>query len=64
MSSAARSLPPDWLDRVRQALHQGHSDVAKHLAETAAREFPDLETPWLILAALSEPRQSIAYLER
>lgn len=60
MTSTARSLPSDWLDQVRQALHQGRADEAKRLAEAAAREFPDLETPWLILAALSEPRQSIA----
>ncbi|MGB9799269.1 MAG: L,D-transpeptidase family protein [Thermanaerothrix sp.] len=64
MTSTARSLPSDWLERVRQALHQGRADEAKSLAEAAAREHPDLETPWLILAALSEPHQSIAYLER
>jgi len=64
MTSVVQGLPPNWLSHIRQALQQGRLDEARHLAEAATREHPDQETPWLVLAALAEPRQSIAYLER
>ncbi|WP_299025356.1 L,D-transpeptidase [uncultured Thermanaerothrix sp.] len=64
MTSAVQDPPPDWLSHIRRALQQGHFDEARRLAEAAAQEHPNQETPWLILAALAEPRQSVAYLER
>jgi ABC-type dipeptide/oligopeptide/nickel transport systems, permease components len=51
----------------RQAMQQGDypAAAAYRWARTAAAYLcPDLEEPWLILAAFSSPRASVAYLER
>ncbi len=48
----------------RRALQQGDRKVARRLAEIAAALCPDLEEPWLILAAVASPRASVEYLGR
>ena len=48
----------------RRAVQQGDRQTARRWAETAAAFCPDLEEPWLILAAVGSPRASVAYLER
>ena len=48
----------------RQALQSGDRQAARRWAEIAAAHSPELEEPWLILAALASPRASISYLER
>ena len=45
-------------------LHQGNNQEARRWAQKAVATAPDREEGWLILAALSNPRASIAYLER
>jgi lipoprotein-anchoring transpeptidase ErfK/SrfK len=46
------------------AVRQGNRQAARRCAEIAAALCPDLEEPWLILAAVGSPRASVAYLER
>jgi peptide/nickel transport system permease protein len=48
----------------RQALQQGDYQSARRWARTAASLRPDLEEPWLILAAFGSPPASVVYLER
>lgn len=48
----------------RRAVQQGDRQAARRWAEIAAAVCPDLEEPWLILAAVGSPRASVAYLER
>jgi len=50
--------------KARQAMQQGDYPAARRWAETAACLCPDLEEPWLILAAFSSPRASVTYLVR
>lgn len=59
-SSTAHNLLVD----AQRALRQGNRQVARSLAQQAAILTPDREEPWLILAAISNPRASLAYLER
>jgi len=44
-------------------LQRGHRQAARRWAEFAAAAAPELEAPWLILAALASPRASVAYLK-
>jgi lipoprotein-anchoring transpeptidase ErfK/SrfK len=48
----------------QQAVRQGDRQTARRFAEIAASLSPDLEEPWLILAAVGSPRASVEYLER
>ena len=48
----------------RRAVQQGDRQAARRWAEMAVVLCPDLEEPWLILAAVGSPRASVAYLER
>jgi lipoprotein-anchoring transpeptidase ErfK/SrfK len=45
-------------------LQRGHRQAARRWAEFAATAAPELEEPWLFLAALASPRASAAYLKR
>jgi hypothetical protein len=42
----------------------GDRETARRLAEQAAQFAPDLEEPWLILAAISNPQESVDCLRR
>jgi len=48
----------------QRAGQRGDRQAARRWAEKAVALCPDLEEPWLILAAVASPRASIAYLER
>ena len=48
----------------RTALRNGDSVTARRWAEQAARLAPEREEPWLLLAAASEPRDSLGYAKR
>jgi lipoprotein-anchoring transpeptidase ErfK/SrfK len=45
------------------ALHEGKKQAARSLAYRAVKLAPELEEPWLILAAVAEPRASLEYLK-
>jgi hypothetical protein len=47
-----------------EALQRGDRRSARSLAQQAAALAPESEEPWLLLAGLSEPRASIAYLDQ
>jgi lipoprotein-anchoring transpeptidase ErfK/SrfK len=46
------------------ALQKGQTVEARRLAMEAAQLDPSFEDPWLILASLSSPQASVAYLQR
>lgn len=50
------------IQNAREALRNGDKGTARHWAELAASLAPELEEPWLVLAAVASPRASIAYL--
>src|SRR4030043_375655 len=52
------------LENARISYHQGDHSKTRYWARIAATINPDLEEPWLWLAAVSSPRASIAYLEK
>ena len=52
------------LQNAREALRDGNRSVARRWAEQAAKLAPQLEDPWLILAAVANPRASVAFIER
>lgn len=52
------------LEQAQQALKSGDKTSARQLAEEAVRLAPDLEEPWLLMAALSSPRESLVHLEK
>jgi lipoprotein-anchoring transpeptidase ErfK/SrfK len=58
-TSASQALHNSKLE-----LQRGHRQAARRWAEFAAAAAPELEEPWLILAALASPRASVAYLKR
>jgi len=50
--------------KAQQAIQQGDRKTARRWAETAAALSPELEEPWLILAAFANPQASVKYLQR
>jgi lipoprotein-anchoring transpeptidase ErfK/SrfK len=52
------------LQAARQALLRGDRGEARRMARFAARIAPRWDAPWLILAAVSEPRAGLAYAVR
>lgn len=54
----------DALIAARKALSLGDLNLARDLAGQAVALAPDIEDGWLILAALSEPEQAIAHLQK
>ena len=57
-------LPSQALIQATNALQRGDKHAARKWAQLAASLAPDLEEPWLILAAVARPHASIAYLEK
>jgi len=47
-----------------QALKKGDRKQARHLAQRAAALAPDIEEPWLLLAAVAPPEASLEYLNQ
>ena len=52
------------LENARISYHQGDHSKTRYWARIAASINPNIEEPWLWLAAVSSPRASIAYLEK
>ena len=50
--------------QAREALKNGNMTEARQLAERAAEIAPQSEDPWLILAAVVSPRESMKYIRR
>ena len=62
---ASQSIQPSQaLNQAINALQRGDTHAARSWAQIAAAQAPDVEEPWLILAAVAKPQASIAYLER
>ena len=59
-SSSAKTI----LQQAIQALKAGQRTQARELAEQAAQLAPQSEEPWLILAALSAPQESLTYAQK
>ncbi len=52
------------LENARLAFHRGDHSNTRYWARIAANLNPNIEEPWLWLAAVSSPRASVAYLEK
>jgi lipoprotein-anchoring transpeptidase ErfK/SrfK len=52
------------LDNARICYHQGDHSKTRYWARLAASINPNIEEPWLWLAAVSSPRASVAYLQK
>jgi lipoprotein-anchoring transpeptidase ErfK/SrfK len=52
------------IQNAREALRNGDRSAARRWAEQAAKLAPQLEDPWLILAAVASPRASVSFIER
>jgi len=52
------------IQNAREALRDGDRSAARRWAEQAAKLAPQLEDPWLILAAVASPKASVAFIER
>jgi lipoprotein-anchoring transpeptidase ErfK/SrfK len=60
--TAQQNSYPFAIQQARQALKQGNRRAARRWAERAASLNPEKEEPWLIIAALANPRASLEYL--
>lgn len=52
------------IEQARDALRRGDRGQARQFAEQAAALTPQLEDPWLILAAIASPETSVNYLKK
>lgn len=52
------------IHKARQALSDGDRKGARQWAERASKLAPQLEDPWLILAAVADPQVGLEYLKR
>jgi lipoprotein-anchoring transpeptidase ErfK/SrfK len=51
------------VEKAREALRNGNRTEARQWAEHAASLAPQMEDPWLILAAVASPRASVEYIQ-
>ena len=58
------SLINETIVDAKRALQRGDHTTARRLAKMVVTQAPGVEEPWLILAALSEPQESIRYLSK
>src|SRR5271157_3135654 len=52
------------VEKAREALRNGNQTEARQWAEHATSLAPEMEDPWLILAAVASPRASVEYMKR
>jgi lipoprotein-anchoring transpeptidase ErfK/SrfK len=52
------------LENARISYHQGNHSKTRYWAQKAINLNPNIEEPWLWLAAVSAPRASVAYLQK
>lgn len=62
--SSPRDEARQLIQKAAAALKQGDKDGAWQLAERAAYLAPNLEQPWLLMAALANPKDSSTYIEK
>jgi lipoprotein-anchoring transpeptidase ErfK/SrfK len=53
-----------YLEQAQKALKRKDRDQTRYWAALASKSNPELEEAWLILAAISEPNDSLLYLKR
>lgn len=58
------SPAPQLIQQAYAAVKRGDRHAARLLAEKAAALAPELEDPWLLMAAVASPRASIGYIEQ
>jgi len=63
MNPDSHSQAQQLIQQAMAALRRGDRTESRSLAERAAALDPDLEDPWLILAAVSDPKDSLGYLK-
>jgi multiple sugar transport system permease protein len=60
-----KTIPADQaLKQAYAAMRNGDKQAARHWAQVTASLAPDMEDPWLVLAAVASPHASLAYLEQ
>jgi hypothetical protein len=64
MNDEGQSSGHYFLEQAQKALNRRDREQTRRWAALAAEAHPELEEPWLILAAISEPNDSILYLKR
>ena len=52
------------VQQAREALRKNDRSEARRLAEQAAALAPQMEDPWLVLAAVASPRASLDYVQK
>jgi len=52
------------VQKAREALRNNNRSEAREWAEYAASLAPQMEDPWLVLAAIASPRASVEYIQR
>ena len=52
------------IQKAREALSNGDYGLARQWAERASKLAPQLEDPWLVLAAVAGPRLGLVYIQR
>ena len=62
--SKKRPTYQEAIKAAHQAHNPGDNELTRKWASYAARIAPEKETPWLMLGALSDARQSIEYYKR
>ena len=61
----ANTIPiQQMIQNAAEAMRRGDKRTARTWAQIAASSAPEIEEPWLILAAVSSPRASIEYLKQ
>ena len=58
------SKAQEAIQNAREALRSGDRSAARRWAEQAAELAPQMEDPWLILAAVASPRASVSFIQR
>lgn len=64
MSLTDRIQAEQAVEQAKAALRDGDKAQARLLAQLAIKLHSELEEPWLILAAISEPEESIEFLQK
>ena len=64
MTQSGPSQARQFVSQALQALQRNDYPKARLLAAEAAQLAPETEEPWLILAAVSEPKESLRYFNR
>lgn len=64
MSLIDRIQAEQAVEQAKSELRRGNKEQARRLAQTAIRLYAELEDPWLILAAISEPEASVEFLHK